>query len=238
MWNETALEGRVRNSRIEGCEIGGGGGVVADAVEDGDEFVVSLTVDFTELDGHDGHLLPHLRIEEIGAGVEVLQQLAVFVLEHGFELVDVTHEQQLLAAEGLGVAGVDAQHFVDEVDDVCAYHRDLVDDDEFDLSDEFSLCACVFESLLDMSVAVARVVGEQGVEGQSEEAVEGGASGVDGGDASGREDHVFLLCVAGDVAQERRLTRPCLSRKKERATGIVDDLEGVLPLLVIEIEFH
>ena len=111
--------------------------------------------------------------------------MAVFVLEHGFELVDVAHEQQLLAAEGLGVAGVDAQHFVDEVDDVCAYHRDLVDDDEFDLSDEFALCARVFECLLDMSVAVARVVGEQGVEGQSEEAVEGGASGVDGGDASG-----------------------------------------------------
>jgi len=91
-------------------EIGRGGGVVADAVEDGDEVAVGLAIDLAELDGDDGHLLPHLRIEEIGAGVEGMQQLAVLVLEHGFQLVDVAHEEQLLATEWLGVAGVDAQH--------------------------------------------------------------------------------------------------------------------------------
>ena len=103
-------------------EVAIGGSVVADAVEDGDELAVGLTVDLTEFDGDDGHLLPHLRVEEIGAGVEGLQQLAVVVLEHWFELVDVAHEQQLLAAEGLWVAGLDAQQLVDEVDDVCAHH--------------------------------------------------------------------------------------------------------------------
>ena len=223
---------------VEGLEIGRGGGVVADAVEDGDEVAVGLAIDLAELDGDDGHLLPHLRVEEIGAGVEGLQQLAVFVLEHGFQLVDVAHEQQLFATKGLGVAGVDAQHLVDEVDDIGTYHRDLVDDDELDLADEFALGSRVLQGLLDMAVAVARVVGQQGEEGQTEEAVEGGASGIDGSDTRRREDDMLLLRVLGHVAEERRLTRPCLSREKERATGIVDDLEGVLPLLVIEIEFH
>ena len=76
------------------------------------------------------------------------------------------------------------------------------------------------------------------MEGQTEEAVERGASGIDGGDARRGEDHVLLLRIVGHVAQERRFTRPCLPRKEERATGIVDDLEGILPLFVIEIEFH
>ena len=89
-----------------------------------------------------------------------------------------------------------------------------------------------------MAAVVAGVVGQQGVEGQAEEAVERGAPGVDGCDACWRENHVLLLRVLGHVTQERRLTRPCLSREKERATGIVDDLEGILPLLVIEVEFH
>ena len=217
---------RFQHAGVEGVEIGGSGCVVADAVEDGDELIVGLAVHLAELDGYDGHLLPHLGVEEIRAGVEGLQQLAVVVLEHR------------LAAEGLWVAGVDAQQLVDEVDDVCAHHRYLVDDDEFDLTDELALGTRVLQRLLDVAAVVARIVGQQGVEWQSEEAVERGASGVDGRDASRGEDHVLLLGGLCDIFQERRLTRAGLPCEKERATGIVDDLEGILPLLVIEVEFH
>ena len=151
---------------------------------------------------------------------------------------DVTYEQQLLAAEGLRIAGVDAQHFVDEVDDICPHHRYLVDDDELHLAYQLALGTCVFQRLLDVTLVVARVVGQQGMEGQTEEAVQRRTAGIDGGDTRRCEDDVFLLRVLGNVAQEGALTRAGLSREEKRTTGIVHDLQGVLPLLVVEVEFH
>ena len=85
-----------------------GGGVVADAIEDGDEARILLAIHLAELDGDDGHSLPHLGVEEIGRGVEGIEQLAIFILDHGFQLIDIAHEQQLFAAEGFGVARVRA----------------------------------------------------------------------------------------------------------------------------------
>ena len=161
--------------------------------------------------------------------------MALVVLQHRLQLEDVAHEQQLLSAEGLGVAGVDAQYLVDEVDDVCAHHTDLVDDNEFYLAYQFALGACVFQRLLDVSAVIARVVGQQGMEGQSEETVQGGASGVDGGDARRGEDHVLLLRVLRHVSQEGALTRARLSRQEERTARVVHDLQGILPLLVVQV---
>ena len=89
-----------------------------------------------------------------------------------------------------------------------------------------------------MAPTVTGVVGQERMEGQTEEAVKRGTTRIDGGDTRRGEDDVLLLRVVGYVAQEGRFTRPCLPRKEERATGIIDDLEGVLPLFVVEIEFH
>ena len=88
-------------------------------VEDADEHGVGLTIHFPQFDADQLHLAEHPCIEKEGTGVEGAQQLAVFLSDHGFQLIDVAHEQQLFAAEGLShVSAIDAQHLVDEVDDV------------------------------------------------------------------------------------------------------------------------
>ena len=60
-----------------------------------------------------------------------------------------------------------------------------------------------------------------------------GTTRIDGGDTRRGEDHMLLLRVVGHIAQERGFTRASLSGEEERATGIVDDLECILPLLVV-----
>ena len=113
--------------------------------------------------------------------------------------------------------------------------RNLVDDDEFDFTYQLALGTCVFQRFLDMPTIVARIVGQQGMEGQTEETVERGASGVDGRDARRGKDYVLLLRVLRDVAEKSALARACLSREEKRAAGVVHNLQGVLPLLVFKV---
>ena len=111
------------NPCVEQLEVGGCDLTGADVVEDADEHGVGLAIDGAQLDADQLHLAEHLGVEEERAGVEGAQQLAVFFPDHGLELIDVAHEQELLAAEGLAhVAAIDAQHLVDEVDDVGPDH--------------------------------------------------------------------------------------------------------------------
>ena len=111
------------NPCVEQLEVGSCDLTGADVVEDADEHGVGLAIDGAQLDADQLHLAEHLGVEEERAGVEGAQQLAVFLSDHGFQLIDVAHEQQLFAAEGLShVSAIDAQHLVDEVDDVGPDH--------------------------------------------------------------------------------------------------------------------
>ena len=68
-----------------------------------------------------------------------------------------------------------------------------------------------------------------------EKAVQRAAAGIDGCDTCGSQYDMFLFSVLRDVTQESRFTRPRFSGKEQRATGKVNDLEGVLPLLVVQV---
>ena len=74
------------------------------------------------------------------------------------------------------------------------------------------------------------------MEGELEKAMKRGASGIDGGYTSRREDDMFLLGGLGDVAEKRRFTRACLSGKEKRATGKLYDLQSFLKLFVVKID--
>ena len=64
-----------------------------------------------------------MSVKEKGRGVERSEQLPVFFSDHGLQLKHVAHEQKLLSAKRFAkVATVDAQHFVDEVDDIGPHH--------------------------------------------------------------------------------------------------------------------
>ena len=73
------------------------------------------------------------------------------------------------------------------------------------------------------------------MERQFEEGVQRLASRIDSGNAGRGKYDIFLLGLLGYVAQKGRLTRPCLSCKKERATGVLDNLERLLPLLIVKV---
>ncbi len=77
--------------------------------------------------------------------------------------------------------------------------------------------------------------GSRGVEGQFEEAVQGTASGIDGGYAGRCKHHVLFLCIRADVLQEGRFARTCLARQEYGLTGILDEVQGVLKLFVLGI---
>ena len=83
-----------------------------------------------------------------------------------------------------------------------------------------------------MRQAQVGVVRQQRVEGQAEEAVQRAAPGIDGGDARGSQDHVLLLHIVADVAQEGRFARACLARQEERLAGVLDELQRLAELAV------
>lgn len=92
----------------------------------------------------------------------------------------------------------------------------------------------VLEELVDAPLLQAQVgvVGQQGVERQLEEAVQGAPARVDGGDACGGQHDVLLAHVVADVAQEGRFARAGLPRQEERLAGIFHEVQGVLKLTV------
>ena len=119
-----------------------------------------MSIYFTELDAHQLHLLPYLGSKEIGGGIKGLHQSPFFLFDDGLQLEDVTYEQQLLTAKWLAhVTAVDTQQSVYEINDICTYHRYLVDDDQFEFTNEFDGLAAIFQCLSHVAYTVARIIG-------------------------------------------------------------------------------
>ena len=87
-------------ARVEQLEVGGTGGVVADVVQHADELRVALAVYLLQFNRHQLYLAEDTGREEVGRGVEAVQDVALVGLHHRLQLEDIAHEQQLLAAEG------------------------------------------------------------------------------------------------------------------------------------------
>ena len=91
---------------------------------------VRLPVNLSELNAHLMHLPEDMCIEEITRLVERAEKLSVLLLQYRLLLVDVSDKEHLLSSKRLThVVIVDAQYFIDEVDDVGPDHANLVDDD-------------------------------------------------------------------------------------------------------------
>lgn len=117
----------------------------SDMVEDADEDRVALAINFLEFDADELELLEDLGIEEEAAAIERIQQFAVLLLHHRFQLIDVAHQQKLLSSERLPhIAAIHTQHLVDEIDDVGTHHTDLIDDDEFHFTDNLDFSELYF----------------------------------------------------------------------------------------------
>ena len=144
---------------------------------------------------------------------------------------DVANQQHLFASEGLAVVvGVGAENAVDEVNDVCAHHGYLIDDDEVKALQELYLFLAVAQEVADAASGIAAVVGGQGVEGQLEEAVKGDASRIDGSNARRCQHNGLLACVLLDVSQEGALPRSGLTGEEEGVLCVADDVQCRLEL--------
>ena len=93
----------------------------------------------------------------------------------------------------------------------------------------------VFEKFVDASPlkAEVRVIGQQGVERQFEEAVQGTASGIDGGYAGRGKHYMLFLRIRADIFQEGRFARTCFARQEYGLTGILNEVQGILKLFVL-----
>ena len=122
----------------------------------------------------------------------------------------------MLATERLShVAAVYAQHLIYEVYDVGTHHTDLVDDDEFHLAYDLNFLGVVLQGVADIPHAEHTVVGQQRMEGNLEETVQGASSGIDGSNTGGCKNDVFLFGVGSNVAQKSGLAGACLSCEEE-----------------------
>ena len=74
------------------------------------------------------------------------------------------------------------------------------------------------------------------MEGQFKEGVKGLSSGIDSGNTGRSQNNQLLLGVLCDIPQERRFTRPRLSCQEKRAARIFDDLQRLLPFLVVQVQ--
>ena len=212
-------------------------GVGPDAVQDADEHRVRLPVDLGQLDGHQFHLLEDGGREEIRVRIEPVQDFAFLVLHHRLQLEDVSHQQHLFPAERLThVLRVGAQNLVDEVDDVGTYHRNLVDDDQLQVLDEFPVVGAVFQEVVEFAALKAGVVRQERVKRQFEETVQGTPSGVDGRDSGRCQDHVFFPGHLADMLQKGRFAGSCLSRQEDGLAGVLNQFQGILKFRIVGID--
>ena len=83
-----------------------------------------------------------------------------------------------------------------------------------------------------------RVVGQQRMEGQLEEAVQGTSSGIDSRYSRRCEHDMLLFRRAAYIFQKRGFSRPCLAREEDRLPGILYQLECVLKFGVVRIYLY
>ena len=130
---------------------------------------------------------------------------------------------------------VSPQSRIYRIQQIGTHHTDLIDDDEFHFTDNLDFLGIILQCIPDVAHGIHTVVGQQGVEGQLEETVQGASAGIDGCDACRCQNDVFLLGIGCDVPQKSRFTRPRLSGEEKRTTGKLYDLECILQLRIVEI---
>ncbi len=120
---------------IEHLEVGSGDMRRTDVVQQVDKGRIVLAIHFGQFDAYQLEGGKDLGIEEELGMIERRKQLTVFLTNDRLKLIDITDEEELLAAKRLThIAVVDAQHLVNKVNDVGAHHANLVDDNQFDLA--------------------------------------------------------------------------------------------------------
>ena len=155
----------------------------AEAGECPDEFRVGLSVDLGEVVDGDWEIAEGAAIEEEGAGVIVGEHfLFGAVFDDRFELAKISEGDDGDAAEGSGRVFVCAEDGINGVHEVGADHRDFVNDEESEGAHDAAFWS---EGTEDGDFVVS---GFEGAGADAEEAVDGLAADIEGGEAGGGDD--------------------------------------------------
>ena len=106
-----------------------------------DKYIILLPVDLLEFD--EFHLECPIRedigSEKIGSLVSLHERLSLIAREDWWELIEVSDEDYLYPSEWYSSHSltIDTQRDIDEVEEICSHHRNLIDDDDIDLCEEF-----------------------------------------------------------------------------------------------------
>ncbi len=210
----------------------------AHAVEQGDELFVALSVYLAQFDRHQGEVAEHPRSEEVEALIVAAQYLARLRCYDRFQLEYVAHHQYLLAGERLALVAAEvAEQLVHEVDDVGAYHRNLVDDNQLQRSQHLYETARVVHALRQVGLRKFAVVVEQRLQRYVEKRVQCLSSGIDGGNARRGEHHILLVRMLRDVFQKCRFASAGLAGHEHRVVGEFYQRQYLLKFIVVQIYF-
>ena len=144
------VNNRLAKTGVEQLQVMGCGSIVADMVEHSHKHGVTLPIDMGQFYCHQLYLTEHMSREEVGIGIETVDDVALVGFHHRFQLEGIAYQQQLLAAKWLTqVVGIDTQDTIDSIDNVCAHHRNLIDDDKFQLFEQLAVRLAVFEKFMD-----------------------------------------------------------------------------------------
>ena len=169
--------------------------------------------------------------------VEFAENLLFIPSHNRFELKHIAYKQKLFASKRQSeIARIDAEDSVDEIDDICPYHTYLVDDDEFEVADEFHVFLIIFKEFLHTSRSGKPVVvGHKWMERQMEETMHSVASGIDRSNTGRCKHYIFLLCGLTDIFHKGRFTRTSLTCQENRLVGELHQIECILELRVFGI---
>ena len=184
--------------------------VLAHLIQYVEETLVALAIHLRQFDDGVACALQGERREEVRRGVIAREHLPLVVLRHRSKLTQVAYHNHLNAAKRKVVLAETAQHAVYGIEKVGTHHRDLVDDERVDRTDDVYLLFGKAELLL-----LEIIVGYERRKRQLEERVDGHTFGIDGSDARRRYHHDALRRLLLQSAQKGGLSRASLTGEEE-----------------------
>ena len=199
------LDNRRTVSGVQQLQVSSSGRIASYVVQYPDKLRVILPVYLLQFDGHQFYLAEYPCRKEIRSRVEAVQYFPLIPLDDRLQLKDIAHQQHLFTAEGFAqVVTVNPQYPVHRINDVGPHHRNLVNNDQFQLLKQFAMRLGILEKFVNTAFlqTQVRIIGQQRMKRQLEEAVQRAASGIDGCYPCRSQHHMFLAYIVADVAQE------------------------------------
>jgi hypothetical protein len=133
-----------------------------------------------------------------------------------------------------------SQDHIDRIEYVSAYHADFVDDEQVHFPKDVQFLASQTQALTQQSGTVGRdiriydvITRNEAGQGQAEHRVNGDATGIDRGNASGSHDHDVLLRPLHKSLQQCRLAGAGFSRDETVFARVQGKLFGELEFSIV-----